>query len=51
MFGVNQAECCDGETASAAPLRTSEIAAVRSEGRTPEHSEQPAPPSGKPRRG
>jgi hypothetical protein len=28
MYGVNQAECCDGETAEAASLRTSEIAAV-----------------------
>jgi hypothetical protein len=28
MFGVNQAECCDGETAEAAPVRTSEIAAA-----------------------
>jgi hypothetical protein len=32
MFGVNQAECCDGETAEAAPARTSEI------GRGPERS-------------
>lgn len=29
MYGVNQAECCDGETANASPLRTSEIAAAR----------------------
>ena len=28
MYGVNQAECCDGETAEAAPVRTSEIAAA-----------------------
>jgi hypothetical protein len=27
MYGVNQAECCDGETAEAAPVRTSEISA------------------------
>jgi phospholipase/carboxylesterase len=28
MFAVNQAECCDGETAEAAPAQTSEVAAV-----------------------
>ena len=28
MYGVNQAECCDGETAEAAPVRTSEIVAA-----------------------
>ena len=28
MYGVNQAECCDGETAEAAPVRTSELAAM-----------------------
>jgi hypothetical protein len=26
MYGVNQGECCDGETAEAAPVRTSDIA-------------------------
>jgi hypothetical protein len=30
MYGVNQAECCDGETAEAAPVRTSELAATPS---------------------
>jgi hypothetical protein len=43
MYGVNQAECCDGETASAAPLRTSEIRAAR-----PERGAAAAPLSGKP---
>ncbi len=33
MYGVNQAECCDGETAGASPLRTSEIAAARPGGK------------------
>ncbi|APR86684.1 hypothetical protein A7982_12033 [Minicystis rosea] len=28
MHGVNQGECCDGETAEAAPVRTAEIAAA-----------------------
>ena len=28
MFGVNQAECCSGETAACGPL-TAEVAAVR----------------------
>jgi hypothetical protein len=28
LFGVNQAECCSGETASCGPL-TTEVAAVR----------------------
>jgi hypothetical protein len=28
VYGVNQAECCDGETTEAAPVRTSEIAAA-----------------------
>jgi hypothetical protein len=28
MHGVNQAECCDGETAGAAPVPTAELAAV-----------------------
>ena len=28
MFGVNQAECCDGETAANCPAPTSAIAAV-----------------------
>jgi hypothetical protein len=58
MYGVNQAECCDGETAEAAPVRTSEIAV--SPARTPEttsaprasvamggESSQPALPAGK----
>jgi hypothetical protein len=29
MFGVNQAECCDGETMCAAPVRTTEAAALQ----------------------
>jgi hypothetical protein len=48
MYGVNQAECCDGETAEAAPVRTSEVAPVRTSevaaapaGRV---RERPAPP-------
>jgi len=28
MFGLNQAECCGGETADQCPLATSEIAAT-----------------------
>ncbi|MBK6531557.1 MAG: hypothetical protein IPF99_18695 [Deltaproteobacteria bacterium] len=28
MFGVNQAECCDGETAENCSLPTNEIAAL-----------------------
>jgi hypothetical protein len=28
MYGVNQGECCDGETIEAAPVRTCEIAAT-----------------------
>jgi hypothetical protein len=28
MKGVNQAECCDGETAAQCPVPTSEVAAV-----------------------
>jgi len=40
MYGVNQAECCDGETASAAPLRTSDIAAAPERGAP----DSPAPP-------
>jgi len=28
MYGVNQAECCDGETAEAASRWTSEVASV-----------------------
>jgi hypothetical protein len=27
MFGVNQAECCDGETMSTSPARTADVAA------------------------
>lgn len=26
MFGVNQAECCDGETAAACPAPTADLA-------------------------
>lgn len=28
-YGLNQEECCSGETATNAPARTSEVAAVR----------------------
>lgn len=28
MFGVNQAECCDGETAENCSLSTSDVAAI-----------------------
>lgn len=34
MFGVNQAECCSGETAACGPL-TVDVAAVRTEARVP----------------
>jgi len=30
MFGLNQAECCDGETAEQCPMPTSELARVHS---------------------
>ena len=29
MFGLNQAECCDGETIDQCPVPTSEVASVR----------------------
>jgi hypothetical protein len=41
MYGVNQAECCDGETAEAAPVRTSELVAAPA-GKV---RAQPPPPS------
>ncbi|MBK6575241.1 MAG: hypothetical protein IPG17_03360 [Sandaracinaceae bacterium] len=28
MYGVNQAECCDGETFATSPVPTSDVAAV-----------------------
>ena len=28
MFGLNQAECCDGETAASCPAPTAEVAAA-----------------------
>ena len=43
MYGVNQAECCDGETAEAAPVRTSEIATAPA--RTLDAQPPPQPPS------
>lgn len=35
MFGVNQAECCSGETAACGPL-TADVAAVQDPKATPE---------------
>jgi hypothetical protein len=35
MHGVNQAPCCDGETAANSPVRTSDIAAGPTPGRGP----------------
>jgi hypothetical protein len=43
MFGVNQAGCCEGETAETSPAETAEIAAIP--------IQRVAVPAGPPKRG